>query len=407
MARVLIGWELGAGRGHIERIRQITARLLDEGHEVAVALQQVDALGLKRDPRLTLYQSPLWPRLLINAGQDLSRPVATMGDILARLGLDRPGCLAALIAGWEGIFAAFHPDVMIADYAPALLAAARGRLPSLAIGDVFTVPPADALEFPNLAGLDPAYDECAMLDTADADLVSTGRETLAGLPGLFAADRYLIASFAELDPYAGTGRTYCAPGVMPPLADRTGGQGEEIFVYGFNRIDAAHPLWAGLAKAGRPVRVHMAEALPAHIAMMQRHNFHYVAKPLGFPEIAARSKLVVSYGSHGFACASLIAGLPHLVLAYDLEKRLTGSALAQHGYAAALDLFALDANSLAVEIVSLADNAAMAARLRTAAPDFRARMATSLADEVVRAISELLALGSPHGAPPPSPASKA
>ena len=125
MARILFGWELGANRGHIERLLPMARRLLDSGHEVALALQQIDCAGLDRDPRITLWQAPVWPRLLINNLQDGSRRVATMGDILAQLGLDRPGCLAAMISSWDAIFAAFRPDVIVADYAPALLAARR------------------------------------------------------------------------------------------------------------------------------------------------------------------------------------------------------------------------------------------------------------------------------------------
>ena len=192
VARILIGWELGAYRGHIVRMRLIAARLLSEGHSVAMALQQIDALGVDPDPRIQIWQAPVWPRLLVNAAQDLSRPVATMGDILARLGLDRPGCLAALVSGWDAIFAGFQPDVVIADYAPALLTAARGRIPSIQAGDVFACPPHDASCFPDLAGHAPAYDEATLLDIADADLASVGRGALSSLPALFAADKVLI-----------------------------------------------------------------------------------------------------------------------------------------------------------------------------------------------------------------------
>ncbi len=390
MARVLIGWELGANRGHVERLRLFAARLLDDGHEVAMALQQVDSLGLERDARLSLWQAPIWPRLLVNAAQDHARPVATLGDILARLGLDRPGCLAAMIAGWDAIFAAFRPDIVIADYAPALLAAARGRLPTINGGDVFSCPPHDASTFPNLAGHETAYDEAALLDTADADLASVGRAPLPSLPGLFAADRVLLSSFTELDPYAGPGRHYCAPSVMPPLADGQGGQGEELFVYGLNRFGTDHPLWQALARVQRPVRIHMPDPMTGHLALFARLGIRFEARPVPLPLIAKRSAVTLSYGGHGFLCANLLAGLPQMVVSFDLEKRHYGKRIAALGYGAQCEHFEVEPQALAMQIEALAQDGVMRDRLCAAAPGFHARMMVPLEAEVSAAVRELL-----------------
>lgn len=390
MARILIGWELGANRGHIERLRLIAGRLLDDGHSVAMALQQIDSLGLDRDPRIALYQAPLWPRLLVNSAQDHGRPVATMGDILARLGLDRPGCLAALIAGWDGLFASIKPDIVIADYAPSLLAAARGRLASLIIGDWFSCPPAEAAYFPNLAGHEPAYDEAALLDTADADLASVGRPPLSALPAIFAANHVLIASFAELDPYADpANRTYAAPSVRLPVAHGEGPGGEELFVYGLNRFAVDHPLWAALALVKRPVRIHMPDPTRGHLALFEAHAFHFEAAPVPLPLIAKRSAVTLSYGGHGFACANLLAALPQMIISFDLEKRLTGSRIAALGLGDMCEHFAVDPPALAARIEALAGDMTVRETLRKAAPGFQARMAVSLEDEVANAVSKL------------------
>lgn len=391
MARILFGWELGANRGHIERLLPMARRLLDEGHEVGLALQQIDCAGLDRDPRITLWQAPVWPRLLINNLQDGSRRVATMGDILAQLGLDRPGCLAAMIGGWDAIFAAFRPDIIVADYAPALLSAAHGRVPTISVGDYFSNPPYQLEHFPNLTGMPNAYDEDALLDTVDADLVSVGRAPLAGLPALFTADHVMVGNFAELDPYRSLRRGgYCAPSIKLPLAEGTGGGGSEVFVYAYNRISADNPIWQGLAATRRTVRVHIHDPTRDHLALFKRLGCIYEPKPQPFPLIAARSCVAVSYGGNGFTSACLVAALPQLMMPFDLEKLMTARAVDALGLGKMLSFNGITADQVSEAIAALARDTALASRLRSMAPGFKSRMAVSMADEVIACITRLI-----------------
>ncbi len=395
MPRALIGWELGANRGHAERLRVIGRTLLDLGFEVTIALQQIDALGLERDARLAIVQAPVWPRLLVNAAQDHARPVASMGDILGRLGLDRPGCLSALVTGWDALLTACKPDVVIADYAPAMLVASRGRVPTIAVSDMFGCPPAKAPRFPNLAGHDTAYDEGELLDIADADLAATGRGALGSLPDLFSADATLVSGFAELDPYFAKDRQHCAPFVTPPIGDGTGGGGDEVFVYGLSRCDAGQMFWRGLAACGRKVRVHMPDPTQAHIALFRQAGIAFEPRPVAFPLIQKRSCIAVSYGGHGFTSACLLAGLPHFVVSYDLEKRLYGGRVDQLGFGRHHDFYDLDADRFAGAIGALADDADMRARLNSAAPSFHARMTTPIETMLVRLLASLGLTGLP------------
>jgi rhamnosyltransferase subunit B len=390
MARILFGWELGANRGHIERLQPMARRLLEQGHEVALALQQIDSAGLDRDPRMTLWQAPLWPRLLINNVQDQTRHVATIGDILAQLGLDRPGCLAAMVSGWDTIFGAFRPDIVVADFAPGLLTAARGRIPTIAVGDCFSCPPHQLERFPSLTGTPTGYDEDALLDTVDADLVSVGRAPLAGLPELFASDHAMVGSFAELDPYREhrTGR-YCAPSITLPLANGEGGGGDEIFVYAYNHIGASNPIWTGLAATRRTVRIHMRDPAAAHLAVFKQLGCIHEPRPIPFPLIASRSCVAVSYGGNGFTSACLVAALPQLIMPFDLEKLLTARAVEGLELGAMLSFNNLAADQVTNALNILMADAALAKRLRAIAPAFRSRMAVSMADEVIACITQL------------------
>jgi rhamnosyltransferase subunit B len=381
VARVLIGWELGAGRGHVARLIPVISSIVDAGHDVALAPQRIDTLGPMRDARVTLFQAPLWPGLLASVGVRPAANVSTLIDILCRLGLGDAGTLAALISGWDTLLAAWQPDIVIAEFAPALLCAARGRVRSVGIGSGFVQPPAHLDALPRLAG-DPGYDEGSVLDTIDADLRSIGREPLSALPALFGADDALIETFVELDPYAAHRvGGWCAPTdgfVMP--AER----GDEIFVYAHAATMADSPLWTALAAVGKPVRIYCPDASPDFAAMLRGQRMIVERRPVAWPDIARRSRLVVSHGGHGFACAALVAGVPHLVTPYDLEKQLTADALVCAGLGRAVGLAAVEPHI----IRDVYDDDGLAVRAHVAAPGFAARTTPSFATRLGALIPE-------------------
>jgi rhamnosyltransferase subunit B len=388
MARILIGWELGANRGHISRIAPVAAKLRGLGHEIAFALQQVDSLGPSRDTSIPIFQAPVWPRLLASAAAPPRGTVSTMIDILSRLGLDKPGTLAAVMSGWDAILSAWKPDIVIGDFSPAMMCAANGRATTISVGTGFVQPPAHLDQMPRLSG-EPSFDEALALDIIDADLRSIGREPLRALPALFAADHQFVETFAEIDPYRGFRVTpLCAPGIAP-AAFEASGSGDEIFVYAFVATMGKSLLWEALRISGRRVRVHIPDAPAEFIAELRRVGFIVETAPLPWTDIARRSRLVVSHGGHGFLCSALLAGLPQMVTHYDLEKKLHASALAAAGLGNSLPLHDVDVESFAAAINAAYDDSALAARVRAASPGFAARMKPGLADRLLDLMADI------------------
>lgn len=342
MACVLLGWELGANRGHITSLLPIANRLLTEGHEVHLALQLIDAPGLALDRRIRLWQAPVWPRLIASLALTATTPAATMGDILARLGLDRPGGLSALIAGWESLIAAIRPDFVLADFAPALLATVKGRIACAKIGIGFACPPANLERFPSWHGMKASSDEDELLDIVDAELAISGRAPLASLPALFSADTDIVISFAEFDPYAVWRQGGYALPTTTWLAAQAGGQGEEIFGYFSNQLSAELALWDGLAASGRTVRLHVHDPSPELLARFRALRFRFEPRPLAFARIAAQSRIAVSQGGHGFVSSCALTGLPQMIAPFDLEKYLCGRAVRDAGLGLDHALFDLD-----------------------------------------------------------------
>lgn len=387
MARVLIGWELGANRGHIVRLLHYHDALVAAGHEVSLALQRID--GAAREGRAVsgaVWQAPLWPRLIGSNAHRTAAAVATLGDILARVGLADPGALASLIGGWDRLLAAARPDLVVADYAPALLAAARGRVPSIAVGYGFDVPPAAMERFPSLSGEAALYDEAALLDRTNAELAAAGRAPLAALPELFAADHEIPAILAALDPYAAwRSAPVAAPalgGPLPPISD---GTGDELFVYWPEHRVLTQGLWDGLRAAGVPVRLYMPGLDDVQAAQAEALGFAVERKSMKWDRIRARARVVLSHGGGGFVTMAMLVGVPQIVCHYDLEKRGNGEAAERLGVGKQAPLHGLEGGQVAELVGALWDSGTARAK----AAGLRAGMGRPAEEELAAAAARL------------------
>jgi rhamnosyltransferase subunit B len=387
VARFLLGWELGANRGHLVRLARVARGLVDEGHEVTIASQRLTR-AVELPAGVALWQAPVWPRILGNVGA-LGGPLPnTMGDILVRLGLDEPDTLPALIQAWHAIFAAVQPDVVMCDFAPALATAARGRIPTVIAGMGFDNPPPHLPHFPSLTGQAAAYAEDRLLEAINRALASAALPLLDHLPQIFAATRVLAGTFTELDPYAQwRSEPVIAPSVSEPLGEA--GQGEEVFLYADPVLLRQGPLWEGLVRSALPVRVHAQGASAAQQAELTKLGFTVEPRPIPFARIAERSRIVMSYGSLGFTSSALATGIPSVVVHYDLEKALTGQAVTRLQLGGHVHAGAIQPEAFATSLRQLYQNESFQRRARELAPDFRARLTPDHHDATVQTLVEL------------------
>ncbi|MBS0502204.1 MAG: glycosyl transferase-like UDP-glucuronosyltransferase [Proteobacteria bacterium] len=389
MARILLGWELGANRGHWVRLSAIARRLAEQGHEIALAAQRLSG-GFELPERVTQWQAPVWPRLLGSVGPMGGPAPNTMGDILVRMGLDGEDVLPSLIQGWEAIFAAFRPDVVVADFAPALLCAVRGRCASIIVGSGFDTVPATLASFPSMTGQPAAYGEAEALDRINRGLSQSGRAPLERFPQMFEADRVLPGTFAELDFHA---RWRTGPVVAPSVAHPVGeaGEGEEVFLYADSSLLRTAPLWDGLVRAALPTRVYAQGASAAQHTELEKLGLRVERQPIPFAEIARRSRVVMSYGGLGFTSSALAAGVPSVVVHYDLEKRLNGEAITRLQLGGHVYAGAIQADAFATSLRQLYQNDSFQRRARELALSFRERLYPTQEEMAVQALGELLA----------------
>ncbi len=176
--RIVLAWELGANWGHARRLEALARVLTARGHEVHLVVQDLGAFDARS---LRLWQAPVWSGLLRYSATRALGPPQRYGDLLANLGLQDAQAITGLLRGWEALIDAIRPDALVADFAPAALLASRGRLPRLATGTGFTVPPAHLDHFPPFPGATPAP------LVSEASLLSLINQALEGLNRLIAA----------------------------------------------------------------------------------------------------------------------------------------------------------------------------------------------------------------------------
>lgn len=153
MARILLGWELGAGIGYARRLAAIAGRLAADGHESVLALREPAALPGSVYPVL---QAPI----VVGRLRPGTRSFVPAGfaDLMACNGFSSADHLSLILDGWEEVIGQAQPDLVIAEYAPALALAVWRRIPCVLIGTPYLMPPAGDVTFPERAGVRPYAD---------------------------------------------------------------------------------------------------------------------------------------------------------------------------------------------------------------------------------------------------------
>jgi len=388
MARILLGWELGAGTGHAVKLNEIGRILAKRGHEPIYVVQHVAAFAGGE-----VWQAPLWPAQLTTLARPATVTPATMGDILVALGLAEPGLLPALIGAWDRILAAVRPDAVAAEFAPALMLAAAGRVPVLGLGTGFSLPPGTMRAFPSLTGEPPVHDEAPLVDAVNRTLRRYDRAPIPALPAIFAADRELPAAFVELDPYRAA---RSAPAGIPSIAGEVplaNPADDELFVYMNGSQTRPPAFWQGLHLSGLKVRVHDPRLNAADHSLLRNAGFTVEEAPISFADVAARSRLVLSHCGLGFTSSALLAGLPHILVPYDVEKRLIAASVTGLGLGLTMPFDTMEARSFADFLRAAASDEALTARSRAAAPTFRARMTGQSEEQAATIVASMATAG--------------
>jgi hypothetical protein len=293
--KVLFGWQLGGGQGHIQRLVALAQILESYGVEPIFALKSYD-LKMQHFGWKTVLAPPL---------QFPSRFESySYGDILETFGFGNADFLRSHLAAWKALLTELKPNLVIADHAPGLVLAARGIVPTVVIGGGFIVPPPVDI-FPILRF--PAPPE---VEQRQERVNNTVRQVMElDIPlgqALNGQDRFIF-SIPELDPYRYLRLQACYVSVhIAPIPND---------LHDFNGST-----WA-----------YLGEDYTHRNLVLQMFKPESEFKPL--EQALARKSLAIHHASLTTSITCLLAGIPQLVLPRHLEEYLNALSLSQLGVA--------------------------------------------------------------------------
>jgi hypothetical protein len=319
--RILLAWEAGAGRGHVVTLARV-ARALEGLAVCDAALGWMDH-SAEIAPHVDLaYHGARLPYDFDGHRARQAPPNATWADYLLDCHFADPVKLRTNVAWWLETMRVRRIDLVVADYAPRALMAARILgLPSLAIGTGYGIPPATLEGFPVFL---PEYpqreaDEAVMVAAINDTLSPLGYQPIRFLPEIYARSGDLLRTLPMLDPY----RDWRDPAdYLPPVADYAGaapGTGQEMFCY-FSSYELENPaLVEALETSGLPTFGYLPGASDAVRARLVKAGLAISDRPLPVAEITARARVMFTSGQHGILSLGMAAGLRQVFLPQHLE----------------------------------------------------------------------------------------
>lgn len=361
MRTILLAWELGAGLGHVTALRRLAVRLAPRGFRLVAAVNNVMSASALAAEGVEILQAPVWPGIFPNGAQTAIRSSVTLGDTLGGLGLADEQTLRTLIGAWDRLLTVIAPDMVIADYAPAVSLAARGRIPLALTGNGFTLPPPEMERFPILHEMSPpVWAEERLVEIVNSSLRSLNLQPLKRLPQLFSGDVRWVQTFPLLDPYSAWRERPIEGPMLDRLPDPRRPDAQEILVYISTAPGTRVPFLESLKAVAKRVRVFAPVLPPDELEHLASLGMKIEKTPFRFSEELASARLLVHLGSAGTSVEGLIAGVPQLILSIDIEKDLAGAAMENAGIGRLIKIHNPAASLSADMIASILNDDAMA-----------------------------------------------
>lgn len=300
-------------------------RLGAQGHTVLWAVKDVIGSAPRLAPtRARFLQAPVRPP---SGEQEL--PVS-LADVLTRLGFGDASNLDSMLKAWIDLLELARPDVLLADYAPTALLAARATgLPAASFGNGFEIPPA-GLPLPSLqpwrtmSDADLVKAEAPILETVNAVLSGRGTPPFRMLSDLFHGDETLLCCFPEFDHYGPrVGADYVGPVLETPPAPAAPGEvaaRSRSFFYLSGQHPFTRPMLEFLGRSGEPALGYVRDMDEADRTRFSTLSLRISDMPLDMDEMLATARLVIGHAGAGATQAAILNGIPLLMLPHTVEQ---------------------------------------------------------------------------------------
>jgi rhamnosyltransferase subunit B len=334
MATVLLGNQWGGGVGHAKRYLLIADALHQRGHSpLFVVPDLVAARPILGEVSYPVLQAPVWKGRILRR-----QSTRTFADIMATQAFADEQVFSVLARAWETLLDTLKPDLVVADYAPLLCLAARDRLPLVAVGVPFCIPPGTMKTFPVLnPEAREAYPEQHMLALANRWLEDRGRSPLEALPAIHPAHHSYAFGLPDLDPYRDQQRAHPVRPLPQmsgsPLAPPAPGADPAVFAYLSARHRPSMRLLALLVRSGVRVETFLRDHNQIVADKLASVGVTVHRDHVPIREALGRVQLYIHHGSGRATMDALLHGRPQLCVPVDLEKQLITRDLESMGVA--------------------------------------------------------------------------
>jgi hypothetical protein len=332
--RILLGWDLGDGLGHVRRLIAAARALRSEGWSPILALRNIHRLPEETKAVAEAVVLSPQPRVLTRPGEAFS--AASFADIVAVSGFADPAAMRPVLAVWDGLMALARPVAAIADFSPSLALACRGRVPLVAIGDGFVLPPVELPRFPVLReNARPFAPDGRVEEVVAALLRERAAPPLDTLPALVGGDAQIVCTFPALDIY-GAHRHQAALGPFEPPPPAAPLPAPSIFAYLAADYVPTATMLDVLAQVKLPVACYVRDLDAARRERLASAGVRVHDRPPPLGEALSRASAIIHHGGIGTTEAALAMGRPQLLMPRHLEQYCTARRLAEIGAGIAL-----------------------------------------------------------------------
>lgn len=286
----------------------------------------------------------------------------TLADVFVLFGVSRQDVVRHAADNWRQTINRIRPDLVIADFAPILRLAIGDDVPSVVVGNGYTIPPKGKLLPPMRPWRDTVeamsrFHEASLLAAVNAYRIHAGSPAIDFFADLFHGTITHICSAPEFDPY-GRCRTeplvtpFNIPNVSagPPVASR---EDYGIFAYVPSDHPALEAVVQVLESISEPSELYVGEHAPSFLTDRRPSNMRLRLKPVDYAAVLPRTKLLLHHGGLGTTYAGLLAGAPQLILPLSLEHLITGRQAEKLGPAIVVSLPEQNNGARAVEQLHL------------------------------------------------------
>lgn len=322
MSRILFAWELGGNYGHLSKLIPLARLLQQRGHEPFFVVRDLAVATVLMGKEFICLQTPRPPESIRQP-----RVPVSYADILTGAGLGDRDTLDGMLHAWQGLFDLVKPDVVIAQFAPTVILAARqAALPTLQLDTGFECPP-EIQPYPCFRPwMKISRDTLLEREKQLLQTVNTVcHQNHNNLHTALRPDVALLTTFPELDHYPRRGGRYIGPLFSIDSGEELAWQttdGKRIFVY--LRPFPELPVLLNELKQSQAEVVAVIPGIDCKLAdSLSGERFRILSGQVRLDRLLPKTDLVISHGGHGLTSASLLQGVPSLAVPTMIEQWMT------------------------------------------------------------------------------------